>query len=143
MDGWHRAATTLGRLLGFDGDDIADRTGFGRLLERTPAELTFEIDVGWVVAAGYDPASVFELLGERLVLVHISDVAVARRFPKTYRSTSPGEGIVDLAGAVAAARGTDAEWLIFEDDTAADPVDTIQRGIDLVGRGVSVDSRSR
>lgn len=142
MDGWHRTATALGRLL-VSGDDISDRTGFGRLLERTSPGLTFEIDVGWVVAAGYDPTSVFELLGDRLVSVHVSDVAIARRFPRTYRSTSPGEGIVDLSGAVAAARETDAEWLVFEDDTAADPAGTIQRGIDLLGSEVPVEERPR
>ncbi|MFO7927214.1 MAG: sugar phosphate isomerase/epimerase family protein [Halobacteriota archaeon] len=133
LDGWHRAATAIGRLSGRHGSDLASRTGFGRLLERTPDALTFEIDVGWVVAAGYDPRSVFELVGDRLASVHISDVAVSSRFPKAYVSASPGEGIVDLAGAVAAARETDAEWLVFEDDTAFDPASTIQLGIEIVG----------
>lgn len=130
--GWNHVGDGLRRAFRFDEGDIADRTGFGRLLERTSDRITFEIDVGWVAAAGYDPTAVFDLLGERLALVHVADVTMTRRFPPAFRSSLPGAGIIDLDCVVSAAHDTDAEWLVFEDDDPDDAEVCLRQGVDIV-----------
>lgn len=135
--GWGNVAAGLGRAARFDGSDIADRTAFGRLLERTPAELSMEVDVGWVAAAGYDPLDVFDLLGPRLGTVHVADVRVTRRFPRSYGSAAPGTGLVDMTRVIPAARASDAAWLVYEDDDPADVDGAIAHGAGLLGLGTS------
>ncbi|WP_123621924.1 sugar phosphate isomerase/epimerase [Halorubrum sp. CSM-61] len=104
-----------------------EETGLGRLAFRTD-DLTFEVDVGWVTAGGYDPVDVFELLGDRLSLIHIADVERTRRFPPAFRSVPPGEGIVDLDRVLRASRETGVDWLVFEDDHPSDPEAAVYRG---------------
>lgn len=134
--GWRWLAHGLGQLYRFDDTDILDRTAFGRLLERTSEGLTFEVDIGWVAAAGYDPTAVFDLLDDRLALIHVADVEMTHRFPPTFRSVMPGEGIVDVDRVVSAAHETDVEWLVFEDDDPVDPKEAIRQGIDVLNSRV-------
>ncbi len=135
--GWGRVAAGLGRAARFDGSDIGDRTAFGRLLERTPDEMSVELDVGWVAAAGYDPLDVFDLLGPRLGTVHVADLEVTRRFPRAYGSAAPGEGIVDMPRVLRAARASDADWLVYEDDDPADAELAIEHGVGVLSGGAS------
>lgn len=109
-------------------DRTVGETGFARLVSRTD-DLAFEVDVGWVTAGGYDPVDVFDLLGDRLSLVHVADVARTRRFPPAFRSVTPGEGIVDLERVLRASRETGVDWLVFEDDHPSDPEAAVERGV--------------
>ncbi len=129
---WERVAEAIDMAVRGTDRTVA-RTGFGRLVSRTD-DLTFEIDVGWVAAAGYDPVDVFELLGSRLSLIHISDVVQTRRFPPTFRSVTPGEGILDLEAVLRASRETDADWLVFENDHPSDPEAAVERGRAILDR---------
>jgi len=104
-----------------------DKTAFDRLVARTD-ELTFEVDVGWVAAGGYDPAAVFDYLGERMPLVHIADVRRTDRFPPAYQSVPPGEGILDFHRVLGAARRSDVDWLVYEDDDPETPDAAIEHG---------------
>ncbi|WP_235271307.1 sugar phosphate isomerase/epimerase [Halorubrum saccharovorum] len=123
---WERVAEAID--LTVRGTDRTVRTtGLGRLVSRTD-DLTFEVDVGWVTAGGYDPVDVFDLLGDRLSLIHIADVARTRRFPPAFRSVTPGEGILDLERVLRASRETGVDWLVFEDDHPSDPEAAIYRG---------------
>ncbi len=124
---WERAAEAID--LTVRGlDRTVEKTGFARLVSRT-GDLTFEVDVGWVTAAGYDPVDVFDLLGSRLSLIHIADVARTRRFPPSFRSVTPGEGLLDLERVLRAARGTGVDWLVFEDDDPSPPEIAVERGL--------------
>lgn len=109
------------------GDRTVEATGLGQLAFRTDS-LSFEVDVGWVSAGGYDPVDVFELLGDRLSLIHIADVARTRRFPPAFRSVPPGEGILDVDRVLRASREADVDWLVFEDDDPSDPEAAVYRG---------------
>lgn len=54
---------------------VGDRTGFDILVAETdPALVTFELDVGWVAAGGYDPAELFRKYPDRYFLMHIKDL---------------------------------------------------------------------
>lgn len=122
----------LSRNAGTDTAATFARTGFGRLLERTSDGIGFEIDTGWIVAAGYDPLTVFDLVGDRLALIHLTDVMMTRRFPLKFESVPPGEGSIDLSEVLPAARKTSAEWLVYENDDATDLDRAIRDGIDAV-----------
>lgn len=123
---WERVAEAIDLTVRGTDRSVAT-TGFGRLVSRTD-NLTFEIDAGWVTAAGYDPVDVFELLGSRLSLIHIADVAQTRRYPPEFRSVPPGEGLLDLERVLRASRETDVDWLIFEDDHPSNPIAAIEGG---------------
>ncbi|GAA0522597.1 Sugar phosphate isomerase/epimerase [Halorubrum aquaticum] len=114
-------------------DRTLEATGFGRLVSRTD-DLTFEVDVGWVSAGGYDPVDAFELLGDRLSLIHVADVARTRRFPPAFRSVPPGEGILDLERVLRASHETGVDWLVFEDDHPSDPEAAVYRGLATLDR---------
>lgn len=133
--GWRRIADGLGRVARLDERDVADRTALGRLHERTPDAVTFEVDVGWVAAAGYDPVAVIDLLDERLAAVHIADVAVRSRLPRAFGSVPPGSGLVDLGRVLPAARASGADWLVYEDDDPADAERAMWDGIELLSPG--------
>lgn len=108
-------------------DRTVETTGLARLASETD-DLTFEVDVGWAAAGGYDPVDVFGLLGDRLSLIHVADVERTRRFPPAFRSVSPGEGILDLDRILRASRETGVGWLVFEDDHPSDPEAAVYRG---------------
>ena len=130
---WEAITTGLSWLSGREESPPVARTGFGRLLERTSDRIEFEIDTGWVAAAGYDPTNVFDLVGDRLALVHLTDAVMRRRFPLRFDSVSAGEGSVDAGRIVEAARETPAEWLVYENDDATEPREAIRLGIDALG----------
>lgn len=107
-----------------------DVTAFHRLVTRTD-ELTFEVDVGWVAAGGYDPVDVFDYLGDRMPLIHIADVRRTDQFLPTYRSVPPGDGILDLDRVLEAARQSDVDWLVYEAENAESPQKVIEHGRSL------------
>lgn len=84
---------------------FGDRTGYDMLVERTdPALVSFELDVGWVAAAGLDPAALLLRHPGRFSAVHLKDVAPIA--PNTHfqgHSTEVGAGIVDWRAVLAAA----------------------------------------
>lgn len=60
----------------------------------TPAQLGWEADVGWICRAGADPAHWLERFADRLVAVHVKDVAAARAAVDEDGWAAPGQGIV-------------------------------------------------
>jgi len=118
-----------------------ERTALGHLVATTdPETLAFEIDVGSVVGAGYDPREVLSYVGDRAPLVHVKDVAVdGRPGPLAdVESVEPGEGLLDVPGAVAAAEDAGAEWVVYEHDSPADPITTLRNGADAFARATGV-----
>ncbi|OYR48359.1 sugar phosphate isomerase/epimerase [Halorubrum sp. Ea8] len=132
---WKSVADAADRWL-LRGNRQLDRTAFSQLAYQTDT-MTFEIDVGWVAAGGYDPVEAIESLGDRLSLVHLADVRQTRVFPPAFRSVPPGEGLIDPDEILAAVDRSNADWVIFEDDDPDDPEAAIWKGIaTLCGRPV-------
>jgi len=105
-------------------------TGIGYLAEYTePSMVQFELDTGEIVAADHDHDRVFDFFSDRLPLVHVCDVTGPER---SYRSTSPGTGVLDFQRVFAAAEDNDVEWMVYEHDHPEDPGETIQRGAETV-----------
>jgi sugar phosphate isomerase/epimerase len=107
--------------------DLGDTTGFD--LFAAASSVWLEPDVGWIAAAGEDPAALIRRYADRIDLVHMKDVAPGGR---EFREI--GEGIVDMPACAAAARDVDAEWLIYEHDDPDDPVASLEYGAEFLER---------
>ena len=101
--------------------DVGGEPAFDVLLDRT--DVRIELDVGWVAAGGYDPASYLERIGARGPLVHMKDMDVDTGTP-----VEIGEGDVDMQSCAGAARDAGAEWFIYEHDHPDDPAASIDHG---------------
>jgi sugar phosphate isomerase/epimerase len=94
------------------------------------APWALEPDAGWLQVAGLDPAPVLRALAGRCPLVHAKDV---RPFGHEWRDVPVGEGVLDWAGIVAAAREAGTEQLVVEFDTPTeDTLRDIARSLDLL-----------
>ncbi|WP_226006741.1 sugar phosphate isomerase/epimerase family protein [Natrinema salinisoli] len=98
-----------------------DRSAFELLIDETDDALLIELDVGWTAAAGHDPVALLERLEGRVPLVHLKDVADGR-------PVELGDGEVDIDACAAAARGSGAEWLVYEHDDPADSAASLEHG---------------
>ncbi|MES2443897.1 MAG: sugar phosphate isomerase/epimerase [Pseudomonadota bacterium] len=84
------------------------KLAWGELLRITdPALVAFEVDIGWVAAAGVDPVEAIGLGGKRVQLLHIKDLASKQRTPHKLiddETTVPiGKGTIDWKAVFAAA----------------------------------------
>lgn len=96
--------------------DVDGVPALERLVEETD-RLRFELDLGWAGAGGVDPVALLERIGDRVSLVHVKDMDFTERAFLTF-----GEGDLDVAGAVDAARSADVDWMIVENDDPVDPI---------------------
>lgn len=99
---------------------------FDRLVAETET-VAFELDVGWVRAAGRDPVALLDELAGRVPLVHFKDVHADRRGP-----TELGEGDLDLDACARAAERAGAEWAIYEHDEPDEPEASLFHGAELL-----------
>lgn len=78
----------------------------------SPANLTAEIDTGWVFYAGIDPAEYIGKYKGRCPLIHVKDFLT--RGERTF--TEIGNGIIDTRAIIKAAEAAGTEWVIVEQD---------------------------
>lgn len=102
-----------------DGGD-----GLTALLEAAaPEHLGLELDTGWWAAAGRDPVAGVHGWGRRVKRLHLKDLVVGQDPPWV----DVGDGTLDVAGVLAAARTHGVPWAIVEHDAPSDPIATLQR----------------
>ena len=90
-------------------------------------DVGYQIDLGWVGAAGYDPLDVFETHADRIDLVHLKDYdATAGETVKV------GEGDLDIAATIDAVRDADVDWLVYEAEEHPDSYATLDYAADIV-----------
>jgi sugar phosphate isomerase/epimerase len=107
--------------------DVDGDNAWERLVEETAGSaLTFELDVGWAVAGGHDPAALIERHADRIPLVHVTDV------DEEGNAAEVGEGVVDLDAVAGAARDAGVEWFVYENDEPEDPLESIEYGADVL-----------
>ncbi|HLG85762.1 MAG TPA: sugar phosphate isomerase/epimerase [Alphaproteobacteria bacterium] len=84
---------------------FGDATGYDTLLARTdPALVKLELDCGWMVSAGRDPADYLTRYSDRYVMLHVKDLKQAP--PNTelkMKGADLGTGIIDWPRLFAAA----------------------------------------
>jgi sugar phosphate isomerase/epimerase len=70
---------------------MGDGTVFDFMARRLDPSVKFQLDIGWVVAAGVDLYALIDRYRDRIVSYHLKDVDRARRFP----DWGAGGGLVD------------------------------------------------
>ncbi|WP_089789215.1 sugar phosphate isomerase/epimerase family protein [Natronobacterium haloterrestre] len=109
---------------------LEEGAAYDRFLRQTTVGI--ELDVGWALVGGDDPARRIRNLGDRVGQLHMKDMTTGSE--PTF--TELGEGDVDIAACVDAAREVDVDWLIYEHDDPDDPAASLERGATaLEGRG--------
>jgi sugar phosphate isomerase/epimerase len=77
---------------------IGSSTGLAELIQGTdPSLVTFEMDAGWVVAAGADPVALLAAHPNRFSAMHVKDVKASTRpnFSLQQDPCEVGQGIID------------------------------------------------
>lgn len=103
--------------------DIGDEWAFDRFVDSTGVGI--ELDVGWALAAGDDPAERLRQLEGRVRTVHMKDMDVGGTEPAF---AELGEGDVGVQACVEAAADAGAEWLVYEHDDPDDPASSLEHG---------------
>jgi sugar phosphate isomerase/epimerase len=110
-----------------------------------PENVKLELDIAWVTYGGADPAAMIRRHAGRCPILHVKDFATVPEGGATgnderkgHAFTEVGTGVVDLAGAVAAARECGVEWLIVEQDEMRDlsPMESIRVSYENLKRAV-------
>jgi len=106
--------------------DLDGEWAFERFIDAT--DVGIELDVGWALVGGDDPAERIRSLGDRADVLHLKDMdtSVDRGFVEI------GEGDVDMRACADAAAEVGTEWLIYEHDDPEDPAGTIDHGADFL-----------
>jgi sugar phosphate isomerase/epimerase len=96
---------------------VGDQVPFDVMLGHTDASIRFELDVAWVVAGGADPVAILQRHPQRVTSFHLKDLN------RQGKAATPGDGVIDFAAIVAAARPLEAPLFYVECDgaPAADP----------------------
>ncbi len=90
---------------------------FHGLIERTePGAVSFELDAYWAMRGGFDPAAIIGDHSDRISLLHLKD---ADRADPT-KDTPFGNGSLDWAAILGAARSAGIEWYVVEQDNPGD-----------------------
>jgi sugar phosphate isomerase/epimerase len=108
--------------------DLGDTTGFELLCSKLGDAVAIELDTGWALAAGHDPADLLRRIDDA-PLVHLKDVDVESQTP-----VELGEGDLDVDACAAAARDADTEWLVYEHAEPSNPRTSLAHG------GAALDS---
>ena len=92
-------------------------------------EVKFEIDCGWIVRAGADPAAELKRFADRIVAIQTKDTApLGTREDDGWTAT--GDGIINWAALVPLFRQTRADHIVTEHDNPSDWQSFARRSID-------------
>lgn len=106
----------------FASDDDG-RAYFDRLVENTDDAVEFELDCGWIGVAGADPYTAIADVGDRTASVHLKDMHYDDE-----EFVNLGEGDLDVERAARTAIEADVDWLVYEHENPADPVESVVTG---------------
>lgn len=87
----------------------------------------FELDLGWVGAAGYDPLAVLDDYADRVSIVHLKDYDA-----ETGDVVEVGSGDLDIGAAIDAVREHQCDWLVYEAEERPDSYATLDHATEIV-----------
>jgi sugar phosphate isomerase/epimerase len=103
----------------FEFAPVGGSTGMALLLQATdPALVTFEMDVGWVAAAGVDSIALFDRYPGRFTAMHIKDIKASTRpnFSLQLDPCEVGQGVVDWKAVLAKAYAANVRQYYVEQE---------------------------
>lgn len=96
----------------FDG-----QTAFDYLFANTdPKHVKIELDVGWVAVAGVDPIALLNKYQDRVIALHVKDVAKRGADGKDPTSVALGEGTVDWKSVIGTAKANGTKAFFYEQE---------------------------
>lgn len=105
----------------FEFETIDGQRPYDVLLEATnPAHVTMELDLYWIVEAGYDPLTYFEQYPDRFALSHVKDRT------EDGAMVAVGEGAIDFTNIFAHSDQAGLQKYIVEHDNPEDPLASIR-----------------
>jgi sugar phosphate isomerase/epimerase len=90
------------------------------IASRAPS-VKLELDTAWLHAGGVKPSSYLEKYADRTILVHIKDL---HKTATGWETVELGQGEVDLADTIAAAKKISSQWLLLEQDNSPTPLES-------------------
>jgi len=113
----------------------AGKSGFDIFVEEFSADMKFELDVFWIVAAGLDPVKLLGKLQGRVTQLHLKDLKAGVKTP-TYETDVPqdafqelGDGSIAMAPIMEAAAIAGVEHCHVEQDQSPDPLASVKQSI--------------
>jgi sugar phosphate isomerase/epimerase len=110
----------------FELADVDGSSPLGILLDSS--RVGIELDTGWLVRSGHDPAAWLRRAGRRCLRLHAKDVTADGVWADV------GDGITDWGAVRDAAAGAGVPWWLVEHDDPADPWRTVERGVAALDR---------
>jgi len=107
---------------------IGKTIGYDVLLQQTDPELvTFEMDCGWVAAAGYNPVEYLTKYPTRISMLHVKDFDLKNR-KEPLQSTELGRGSIDYQAIFEAAKkgGHLAHYFVEQEEFDMPPLEAIK-----------------
>jgi sugar phosphate isomerase/epimerase len=98
------------------------KVGYDVLLEETdPSLVDFELDCGWMIAAGFSPVQYFQKYPRRYKMLHIKDFVAGSKVSTSLtidrpQGTELGRGHIDYKPIFAAAAKTDVTYYFVEQE---------------------------
>lgn len=124
----------------FELVDFAGRTGLELLFEAAGPGLKTELDLAWVARAGLDPAAMLGKFRGRLFAVHAKDNAAQGQAQDEGGFAAVGQGVLDWASILPAARAAGVQWFIVEHDQPRDPAAVVKAGADYLNKHLPADA---
>ncbi|EAR50588.1 hypothetical protein OG2516_12091 [Oceanicola granulosus HTCC2516] len=110
--GWHNHAFEFDKV---DGDDLPLD-----LILAGSDDLALELDLGWVRVAGHDPAAWVEKYADRIVAVHVKDIAPDGEATDEDGWADVGHGIMDWPALHEKLQGKGIDHYVLEHDNPKD-----------------------
>lgn len=116
---------------------VGGTTGWDVLLAKTdPDLLKIQLDIGWAAKTGRDPIAEMEVLGSRLLSLHMKDTAqgVTPSYDLEDVFTEAGKGITDWARLLrtAEALGVDRYYVDQEPSTTMPPAESVRQSLEFL-----------
>jgi sugar phosphate isomerase/epimerase len=109
---------------GYEFQPFQDRTLLDLLIKETnPKEVSYEMDIFWIVFPGQDPVKLLEKYGKRWELAHLKDMRKGTQTGSLSGGTDVkndaalGAGIMDLPAILKAAKKAGVKWYFIEDES--------------------------
>lgn len=117
----------------FEFARLADGTVAQEHILAAAPDIGWEMDLAWLVRGGSYPLAWIERFGQRIVAVHVKDIAHAGQGLDEDGWCDVGHGTIDWAGMLKALRAnTPAEYFVMEQDNPNDIERFARRSIEAV-----------